>query len=59
MTTDELKNILEITKITVGFTSIIEAFYSNNYWFYLGAIPLLAGVLNLCVVNLMSKKQKK
>jgi len=59
MTTEELKNILEITKITVGFALLVEAFYSDNYWCYLGIIPLVAGVLNLCVVNLISKKHKK
>ena len=59
MTTDEIKNILEITKISVGLGLLIQAFYSGNYWFYLGIIPLVAGVLNYCAISLLQKKNKK
>jgi len=59
MTVNELKNILEVTKITVGLGLLIQAFYSGNYWYYLGIIPLVAGVFNICAVNFISKKNKK
>jgi len=35
-------------RIVLGAALIGYAYYSGNNWFYLGAIPLLAGLLGLC-----------
>jgi hypothetical protein len=35
-------------RIVLGSALIGYGIYSGNAWFYLGAIPLLAGLLNFC-----------
>jgi hypothetical protein len=50
-------------RIALGTTLIGYGVYSGNGWFYLGAIPLIAGIINFCPLcgitkqcNLIGKK---
>jgi len=43
-------------RIVVGIILIALGFYTGNYWFYLGVIPLLAGLTNFCPACIISKK---
>ena len=35
-------------RIILGLALIGYGFYSGNNWFYLGAIPLIAGIIGIC-----------
>jgi len=47
-------NVIKIRKfcrpfrIVLGTALIGYGAYSGNPWFYLGAIPLIAGIMNFC-----------
>jgi len=43
-------------RIIVGIILIAVGFYTGNAWFYLGVIPLLAGLTNFCPACIISKK---
>jgi hypothetical protein len=50
-------------RIILGTALIGYGVYSKNSWFYLGAIPLVAGIINFCPLcgitkqcNLIGKK---
>lgn len=40
-----------ILKIIIGLALIGYGFYSDNYWFYLGVMPLITGIINWCPMN--------
>jgi hypothetical protein len=48
-------NIMKI-RITLGVALIATAFITGNPWFYLGAIPLIAGLVNFCPLCIITKK---
>ncbi len=41
-----------IIRILIGLALIGYAIYSGNSWFYLGAIPLLTGLINWCPLEM-------
>jgi len=43
-------------RIVVGLALIGYGVYSGNAWFYLGVIPLIAGLVNFCPTCIISKK---
>lgn len=43
-------------RIAVGLAAIGYAVYSGNQWFYLGIIPLIAGLVNFCPLCIITKK---
>ena len=43
-------------KIVIGIILISIGFIIENYWFYLGIIPLVAGLADFCPVCIFSKK---
>jgi len=43
-------------RIVVGLALIGYAFYSGNGWFYLGIIPLIAGLADFCPACIITKK---
>ena len=44
-----IRIVLGLVLITIGFTT-------GNYWFYLGVLPLIAGLTNFCPLCIISKK---
>lgn len=42
-----------ILRIIIGLAAIAYAVYSGNNWFYLGAIPLVTGLVNWCPMEKM------
>ena len=42
---------MRIVKIIIGLLLIAYGIYSGNYWFYLGVIPLVSGVFNICCMK--------
>lgn len=43
-------------RIAVGSALIGYGIYSGNAWFYLGVIPLIAGLVNFCPACIITKK---
>ena len=37
-------------RIILGAALIGYGYYSGNQWFYLGALPLVAGIIGLCPI---------
>jgi len=42
-----------IVRIVVGLALMGYGLYSGNYWFYLGVIPLVTGIVNWCPMEKM------
>ncbi|MEA3384327.1 MAG: DUF2892 domain-containing protein [Campylobacterota bacterium] len=43
-------------RITLGLILIIIGVLLSNPWFYLGVIPLIAGIVKFCPICLITKK---
>ena len=43
-------------RIIIGGALIGYGVYSSNPWFYLGVIPLIAGLTNFCPLCIITKK---
>ena len=43
-------------RIVLGLVLITIGFITGNYWFYLGVLPLIAGLTNFCPLCIISKK---
>jgi len=43
-------------RIVLGLVLIAVGFYTGNPWFYLGVIPLIAGLVNFCPACIISKQ---
>ncbi len=43
-------------RIVLGLALIGYGVYSENPWFYLGVIPLIAGLVNFCPLCIITKK---
>ena len=48
MKVEKIRSICRPFRIVLGLGLIGYGVYSGNAWFYLGAIPLVAGLLNFC-----------
>lgn len=42
---------MRIAKIIIGLLLVGYGVYSGNYWFFLGVIPLVTGVFNICCMK--------
>ena len=55
-------NIIKIRKacqpirILAGAALIATGFFTGNYWFFLGIVPLIAGIVNFCPLCIITKK---
>jgi len=43
-------------RIVVGLALIGYGVFSGNAWFYLGALPLIAGLVNFCPACIITKQ---
>jgi phosphoglycerol transferase MdoB-like AlkP superfamily enzyme len=55
-TFDKIKRFCRPFRIVVGVVLIAIGVLTSNAWFYLGVIPLLAGLSNFCPLCMISKK---
>lgn len=53
---DKFKMFCRKFRILIGLVLIGIGFYTGNAWFYLGVIPLLAGLANFCPLCIFTKK---
>jgi len=56
MNINTIRNICRPFRIILGLTLIGYGLYSGNGWFYLGVIPLIAGILNFCPLCKITKQ---
>jgi hypothetical protein len=48
MNVQKIRSVCRPLRIVLGAALIGYGVYSGNQWFYLGAIPLIAGLINFC-----------
>lgn len=53
---DKMKIFCRKFRIALGVILIAVGIYTGNAWFYLGIIPLIAGLANFCPTCIISKK---
>ncbi len=56
MNFNKIRSFCRKFRIVLGLVVIGVGFYLSNPWFYLGAIPLIAGLVNFCPLCIISKK---
>ena len=53
---DKIRSFCKPFRIVIGLVLIAIGFFIDNSWFYLGVIPLIAGLIDFCPVCIISKK---
>ncbi|ADG94515.1 conserved hypothetical protein [Arcobacter nitrofigilis DSM 7299] len=53
---DKIKLFCRKFRIAIGVILILAGLYTGIAWFYLGILPLLAGLTNFCPLCIISKK---
>lgn len=53
---DKIRGFCKNFRIILGVLLIITGFLLSNAWFYLGVIPLVAGLIDFCPLCIISKK---
>lgn len=48
MNVKKIRSVCRVIRLVLGLGLIGYAVYSGNNWFYLGVIPLLASIFNIC-----------
>lgn len=56
MNFDKIRKNCRVIRIIVGLALIVTGFVTDNAWFYLGLIPLVAGIANFCPLCMITKK---
>lgn len=56
MDVNKVRSFCRIFRVAIGAGLIGYGLGVNNFWFYLGAIPLAAGISNFCPLCLITKK---
>lgn len=53
---NKIRKFCRVFRIILGIALIITGFITGIVWFYLGFIPLIAGLTNFCPLCIISKK---
>lgn len=53
---NKIRSFCKVFRIFIGLALIIAGVVTGVVWFYLGVIPLLAGLFNFCPLCIISKK---
>lgn len=53
---NKIRKNCRVIRIAVGLALIGMAVVTGNAWFYLGVIPLIAGIVNFCPLCVITKK---
>ncbi|MCK5110743.1 MAG: DUF2892 domain-containing protein [Arcobacteraceae bacterium] len=56
MNFNKIRSFCKRFRIALGLILIAIGFLFNNSWFYLGVIPLIAGLADFCPLCIISKK---
>jgi hypothetical protein len=55
-TYDKIRNFCRKFRIFIGIVLIGAGVFTGIYWFYLGIIPLIAGLVDFCPLCMITKK---
>ena len=53
---NKIRKVCRVVRIIVGLALIVTGVITGNKWFYLGVLPLIAGIANFCPLCIFSKK---
>lgn len=53
---NKIRKTCRVVRILVGLALIAAGVILDNAWFYLGVIPLIAGLTNFCPICIITKK---
>jgi len=53
---NKIRKFCRVFRIILGTALIIAGVVTGIYWFYLGILPLIAGITNFCPLCIISKK---
>ncbi len=53
---DKIRSFCRPFRVIIGLVLIAIGFFMDNSWFYLGVIPLIAGLVDFCPACIISKK---
>jgi hypothetical protein len=53
---NKIRKICRPVRIVVGLALITTGVVTGNFWFFLGVIPLVAGIANFCPLCIITKK---
>ena len=53
---NKIRKFCRVFRIIIGLALIAAGVITSIYWFYLGVIPLIAGITNFCPLCMISKK---
>lgn len=56
MNYDKIRKNCRVIRIIVGVALIATGVITGNAWFYLGVIPLIAGIADFCPLCIITKK---
>lgn len=56
MNYNKIRKNCRVIRIIVGILLIVVGFVTSNAWFYLGILPLIAGIANFCPLCIITKK---
>jgi len=56
MDINKIKKVCRPIRIVLGLSLIAAGFFTGIKWFYLGVIPLIAGLANFCPLCIITKK---
>jgi len=52
----KIRKFCRIFRIILGVVLIITGIVTGIFWFYLGILPLVAGIANFCPLCIITKK---
>ena len=56
MNVNKIRKVCRPFRIVLGSVLMGIGIYLGNSWFFLGAIPLVAGILNFCPLCIVTKQ---
>jgi len=56
MDVNKIRKVCRVIRIVAGIALIATGVITGNYWFYLGAAPLIAGIINFCPLCFITKQ---
>ena len=56
MDVNKIRKICRPIRIVVGLSLIGAGIFTGINWFYLGVLPLIAGIANFCPLCIITKK---
>ena len=53
---NKIRSFCRVFRIAIGFALIVAGITTGINWFYLGLLPLVAGIANFCPLCIITKK---